>query len=52
MREVPIVLKDVPKPDLVQAALHELIEDAHAAFTERHRASQVIDGDTIAWGGR
>ena len=52
-RERPVVLKDVPKPDLVQAALHELIEDAHAAFTERHRASQqAIDGDTVAWGRR
>ncbi|GAA1749652.1 PH domain-containing protein [Agromyces humatus] len=52
-RERPVVLKDVPKPDLVQAALHELIEDAHATFTERHRASQqIIDGDTVAWGRR
>ncbi len=52
-RERPVVLKDVPKPDLVQAALHELIEDAHAAYTERHRASQqAIDGDTVAWGRR
>ncbi|MCD2444087.1 PH domain-containing protein [Agromyces sp. SYSU K20354] len=52
-RERPVVLKDVPKPQLVQAALLELIEDAHAAFTERHRASQqIIDGDTVAWGRR
>ena len=52
-RERPVLLKDVPKPDLVQAALHELIDDAHAAFTERRRASQqIIDGDTVAWGHR
>ena len=51
-RERPVVLKDVPKPDLVQAALHELIEDAHAAYTERRASQQAIDGDTVAWGRR
>ena len=49
----PVVLRDVPKPQLVQAALEELMEATHSRVAERRRAEQsLLDGDTVAWGGR
>ena len=49
----PVVLRDVPKPQLVQAALEELMEAAHSVVAERRRAEQsLVDGDTVVWGGR
>ena len=49
----PVVLRDVPKPQLVQAALEELMEATHSHVAERRRADQsLLDGDTVAWGGR
>ncbi|PWC04793.1 PH domain-containing protein [Agromyces badenianii] len=51
--EQPFVLKDVPKPELVQGALQELMEHEHSRVADRRRAEQsMIDGDTVAWGGR
>lgn len=51
--EKPLVLKDVPKPSLVQSALQELMGEEQARVAERRRAEQnMIDGDTVAWGGR
>ncbi|WP_022893651.1 PH domain-containing protein [Agromyces subbeticus] len=51
--EQPFVLKDVPKPELVQGALQELMGEEHSRVAERRRAEQsTIDGDTVAWGGR
>jgi uncharacterized membrane protein YdbT with pleckstrin-like domain len=51
--EKPLVLKDVPKPALVQGALQELMGEEQARAAERRRAEQaMIDGDTVAWGGR
>ncbi|MGW9629763.1 PH domain-containing protein [Agromyces sp. NPDC055520] len=51
--EKPFVLKDVPKPALVQGALHELMGEEHSRVADRRRAEQsMIDGDTVAWGGR
>ncbi|MFC9559081.1 PH domain-containing protein [Agromyces sp. NPDC056965] len=51
--EKPFVLKDVPKPVLVQGALQELMGEEQARVAERRRAEQtMIDGDTVAWGGR
>ena len=51
--EHPFVLRDVPKPASVQAALHELMEEAHTLVADRRRAAQsATDGDTVAWGGR
>ena len=52
-RERPVVLKDVPKPDLVQGGAAR----AHRRRPRRvHRAArasqQAIDGDTVAWGRR
>jgi len=52
--EHPFVIRDVPKPFQLQAALDELMESAHSMVADRRRASQSIlhDGDTVAWGGR
>lgn len=51
--EQPFVLKDVPKPELVQGALQELMREEHSRVADRRRAEQsMIDGDTVAWGGR
>ena len=52
--ERPFVIRDVPKPFQVQAALDELMEAAHSLVADRRRAEQstLFDGDTIAWGGR
>jgi uncharacterized membrane protein YdbT with pleckstrin-like domain len=52
-REHPVVLRDVPRPKLVQAALEELMEQARAQFGDQRRAeSSMLDGDTVAWGRR
>lgn len=49
----PVVIRDVPKPVLVQAALHELMEESHTIIGDRRRAAQSApDGDTIVWGSR
>ena len=51
--ERPVVLKDVPKPELVQGALHELVEETRTITTDRRRPGQPFaDGDTVVWGGR
>jgi uncharacterized membrane protein YdbT with pleckstrin-like domain len=51
--EHPFVIRDVPSPFQVQAALHELMEEAHTLVADRRRAEQsMTDGDTVAWGGR
>ncbi|HEY9324648.1 MAG TPA: PH domain-containing protein [Agromyces sp.] len=51
--EKPLVLKDVPNPTLVQGALHELMGEEQARLADHRRAEQtMIDGDTVAWGGR
>lgn len=52
--EHPFVIRDVPKPFEVQAALDELMEAAHSLVADRRRAEQstLFDGDTVAWGGR
>lgn len=51
--ERPFVLRDVPKPELVQAALQELMVESHTQIADHRRAEQsMADGDTVAWGGR
>ena len=50
--EVPVVLPDLPGPLAVQAALHELMAEAHSLGGPAVGPSAAIDGDTIAWGGR
>ncbi|WP_448809332.1 PH domain-containing protein [Agromyces bauzanensis] len=52
-QENPVVLPDVPDPNLVQAALHELMEHEHSRVADHRRAEQsTADGDTVVWGGR
>lgn len=49
----PVVLRDVPKPQLVQVALHELMAESDTGISDRRRAEQsAADGDTVVWGGR
>ncbi|MET4158926.1 PH domain-containing protein [Agromyces sp. PvR057] len=44
------VLRDVPRPELVQAALQELMDPASPAAIEHRRAMlSGADGDTVAW---
>ncbi len=44
------VLKDVPRPELVQAALQELMDPSSPAALEHRRAMRAgADGDTVAW---
>jgi membrane protein YdbS with pleckstrin-like domain len=51
----PIVLRDVPRADLVQAALHDLMEDAQNPIAARRQAeaARPVDNDeTTIWGTR
>ena len=50
--EVPVVLRDIPGPLAVQAALHELMAESHSLGGPALGPSTAIEGDTIAWGGR
>ncbi|WP_430645952.1 PH domain-containing protein [Agromyces sp. GXS1127] len=54
--EVAVVLRDVPKPLSVQAALHELMAQAHAlggpAVGPAARPAAFAPADTVSWGGR
>ncbi|MFF2370029.1 PH domain-containing protein [Agromyces sp. NPDC058110] len=44
------VLRDVPRPELVQAALQELMDPSSPAALEHRRAVRAgLDGDTVAW---
>ncbi|MFC9917606.1 PH domain-containing protein [Agromyces binzhouensis] len=54
--EVAVVIRDVPKPLQVQAALHELMADAHAlggpAVGPAARPAAFASTDAVTWGGR
>ncbi|WP_353815356.1 PH domain-containing protein [Agromyces sp. SYSU T00266] len=54
--EVAVVIRDVPKPLEVQAALHELMADAHAlggpAVGPAARPAAFATADALPWGGR
>ncbi|MFE5672418.1 PH domain-containing protein [Agromyces sp. NPDC056523] len=55
--EVPIVMKDLPGPLAVQAALHELMAESHALGGPAVGPSALgppasWEGGTFAWGGR
>lgn len=51
--EHPVVLHDVPNPNVVQSALHELVEHEQRRLAGHRFAEQsVIDGDTVTWGRR
>lgn len=51
-QERPVVLRDLPKPHLVQGALHDLMETGPGPATRGPAAAMMLDGDTVAWGGR
>ena len=48
--EMPLVLRDVPRPRLVQAAIQELMDEAGSEWHGGERSME--DGDTVVWGGR
>jgi uncharacterized membrane protein YdbT with pleckstrin-like domain len=49
----PVVLRDVPNPQLLQVALDELMAQSDTGISDRRRAEQsAADGDTVVWGGR
>jgi membrane protein YdbS with pleckstrin-like domain len=51
--EHPVVLRDVPSADLVQAALHDLMEaNQNAVATRRQEESSRPPDETTAWGTR
>ena len=51
--ERPVVLKDVPRADLVQAALHDLMEASQSAVaTHRQQDASRGDDETTIWGTR
>jgi uncharacterized membrane protein YdbT with pleckstrin-like domain len=51
--ERPVVLRDIPRADLVQAALHDLMESNQSMVATRRQqdASRPTD-ETTAWGAR
>lgn len=51
--EHPVVLRDVPGADIVQGALHDLMERSINPVAARRQASESIAPDeTVAWGER
>lgn len=49
----PVVLRDVPSADLVQAALHDLMEsNQNSTAGRRQREQSQGTGETTAWGNR
>ncbi|WP_353809234.1 PH domain-containing protein [Agromyces sp. SYSU T00194] len=49
----PVVLADVPNPNLVQRVLHDLQEQSNTLVAERRRWEQSAAPDEpVAWGGR
>ena len=53
--EGPVVLRDVPKADLVQAALHDLGERSQALARSQHEPQQeesALADETRVWGRR
>jgi uncharacterized membrane protein YdbT with pleckstrin-like domain len=51
--EKPVVLRDVPGADLVQAALHDLMENSqNSTAARRQRAESMASDETKAWGSR
>lgn len=51
--ERPVVLKDVPRANLVQSALHDLMEKSQGSVAARRQRDQARDNDeTTAWGVR
>lgn len=50
--EHPVVLRDIPDADLVQAALHDLMERSLNPVAARRQQEQSNPDETTAWGRR
>jgi uncharacterized membrane protein YdbT with pleckstrin-like domain len=50
--ELPVVLRDVPCADLVQTALHDLMEGQSAVATHRQQEASRGNDETTFWGIR
>jgi uncharacterized membrane protein YdbT with pleckstrin-like domain len=51
--ENPIVLQDVPRADLVQSALHDLMEHSQNVIaTRRQQEESAVADETTVWGSR
>ncbi|WP_193510345.1 PH domain-containing protein [Cryobacterium sp. BB736] len=50
--EQPVVLRDVPNADLVQGALHDLMEASMNPIAARRQAEEAHPDETTAWGTR
>ena len=50
--ERPVILRDVPDADLVQAALHDLMENSVNPIAARRQRGQSVPDETTAWGRR
>jgi membrane protein YdbS with pleckstrin-like domain len=48
----PVVLRDVPDADLVQAALHDLMEKSLNPIAARRAQEHAVQDETTAWGQR
>jgi uncharacterized membrane protein YdbT with pleckstrin-like domain len=50
--ETPVVLKDVPGPDLVVTALHDLMENSQSQIAVNRQQSAADSNRTVVWGSR
>jgi len=50
--ERPVVLKDVPKADVVASALNDLMEHSQTVVAVRRQQSESVAGETTVWGTR
>lgn len=48
----PVMLRDVPSADLVQGALHDLMEQSMNPIAARRQAEASHPGETTRWGTR
>jgi uncharacterized membrane protein YdbT with pleckstrin-like domain len=48
----PVILRDVPDADIVQAALHDLMESSLNPIAARRQRGQSAPDETTAWGRR
>jgi len=51
-QEHPVILRDVPDADLVQAALHDLMEESLNPVAARRQQQQSNPDETTMWGRR
>ena len=51
-QEHPVILRDVPDADLVQAALHDLMEQSLNSVAARRQQEESNPDETMIWGRR